>query len=359
MRRALALAERGWGRVAPNPMVGAVVVRDGRVVREGFHSEYGHPHAEIEALRAAGEAARGATLYVTLEPCNHHGKTPPCTEAILRAGLQRVVFAAPDPNPVAAGGADRLRASGVEVTGGVEAEAARELNGAFFHGASPRGAARPWTLLKLALSLDGRMADRNGRSGWITGPEAREEVHRMRAGFDAIAVGIGTALADDPRLSVRGPVEPRVPPVRVVFDRGLRLPLSSRLASTAREVPVWVVGAPDAPGERRHALERLGVRVLVAPDLAESLRLLRSEGVGSLFCEGGARLAGALLAGGHIDRLALFFAPLLLGPDGPGPFAALGSPPLDEAARWRHLGSSVFGSDTLIHLAHPSPCSPD
>lgn len=252
MRRALALAAGGWGRVAPNPLVGAVVVRDGASGGEGFHAEYGRPHAEVEALRAAGEAARGSTLYVTLEPCAHTGKTPPCTDAILAAGARRVVFAASDPNPKAAGGAAALEAAGVEVTRGVEMRAALDLNAPFFHGIA--GPERPWTELKLALSLDGRVADRDGRSAWITGEEARAEVHRMRAGFAAVAVGIGTALADDPQLTARGPVEPRVPPTRVVFDRRLRLPADGKLARTAREAPVWVVAAPDAPAERRDAL---------------------------------------------------------------------------------------------------------
>jgi diaminohydroxyphosphoribosylaminopyrimidine deaminase/5-amino-6-(5-phosphoribosylamino)uracil reductase len=348
MRRALELAARGWGRVAPNPLVGAVVARDGEVVGEGWHTEYGRPHAEVEALRAAGEAARGATLYVTLEPCAHHGKTPPCTDAILAAGVRRVVFAASDPNPKAAGGCSVLEAAGVEVERGVEMRAALDLNAPFFHGIA--GPERPWTELKLAVSLDGRVADRDGRSAWITGEEARAEVHRMRAGFGAVAVGIGTALADDPRLTVRGAVEPRVPPVRVVFDRRLRLPPGGELARTAREVPVTVVAAPDAPAERRAALEALGVRVLVAETLWDGLRELRRAGIGSLFCEGGAVLGGALLRAEVVDRLHLFQAPLFLGPEGANPFAALDSPPIGEADRWRRLRTASFGPDTLVTL---------
>lgn len=349
MRRALELAARGWGRVAPNPLVGAVVVRDGRVVGEGYHAEYGRPHAEVEALRAAGERARGATLYVTLEPCGHHGKTPPCTDAILAAGVRRVVFAASDPNPRAAGGCAVLEAAGVEVARGVEERAALDQNAPFFH--AHTRPERTWTALKLALSLDARVADRRGRSAWITGEAAREEVHRMRAGFDAVAVGIGTALADDPKLTVRGPVEPRVPPVRVVFDRGLRLPPEGYLARTAREVPVVAVAAPDAPAERRKALEGLGVRVLPAAGLEEGLRALREAGIASLFCEGGALLAGALLEGGLVDRLHLFYAPLFLGTQGAGPFGRLASPEIEEAPRWRRLRTVAFGPDTLVTLA--------
>ncbi|HEX2187767.1 MAG TPA: bifunctional diaminohydroxyphosphoribosylaminopyrimidine deaminase/5-amino-6-(5-phosphoribosylamino)uracil reductase RibD [Longimicrobiaceae bacterium] len=349
MRRALELAAGGWGRVAPNPLVGAVVVRDGEVVGEGYHAEYGRPHAEAEALRAAGEAARGATLYVTLEPCAHHGKTPPCTDAILAAGVRRVVFAASDPNPKAAGGCALLEAAGVETVRGVELQAALDLNAPFFHGIA--GPERPWVELKLALSMDGRVADREGRSGWITGEEARGEVHRLRAGFGAVAVGIGTALADDPKLTVRGPVEPRVPPARVVFDRGLRLPPDGYLARTAREVPVVAVASPGAPPERRRALEALGVRVLPADGLEAGLAELRRAGIGSLFCEGGAVLAAALLREGAVDRLHLFLAPLFLGAEGRDPFATLESPPIAEARRWRRLRTAAFGPDTLVTLA--------
>lgn len=349
MRRALELAVRGWGRVAPNPLVGAVVVKDGRVVGEGYHSEYGRSHAEVEALRAAGESARGGTLYVTLEPCSHQGKTPPCTDAILASGVRRVVFAASDPNPRAAGGCAMLESGGLEVVRGVELRDALDLNASFFHCIA--GPERPWTELKLALSLDGRMADRERRSVWITGEAARAEVHRMRAGFDAVAVGIGTALADDPELTARGEVQPRVAPRRVVFDRALRLPPDGRLARAAREVPVLVVAGPDAPEERRAALEALGVHVLVAESLSGGLRELRRAGIGSLFCEGGATLAGALLRDSLADRLHLFYAPLFLGPEGAGPFDGLASPPIGEAKRWRRLRTDTFGPDTRITLA--------
>src|SRR5579862_5155051 len=244
MARALALAELGWGQTAPNPMVGAVLVRDGEIVGEGYHARYGGDHAEIVALRMAGERARGATLYVTLEPCAHHGKTPPCADAIVRAGVARVVAAAQDPNPVAAGGAAKLLAAGVEFELGVDEPAARELNAPFFHAAT---STRPWVTLKLGVSLDGAIADRDGHSKWITNTASRRETHRLRAGSDAIAVGIGTVLADDPALTVRDAPAPRVPPTRVVFDRSARLPHDSQLARTAREVPVIVVTARPAP----------------------------------------------------------------------------------------------------------------
>lgn len=352
MRRALALAANGWGRVAPNPLVGCVIVRDdGSVAGEGWHTEYGQPHAEVEALRAAGGAAHGATAYVTLEPCTHWGKTPPCTRGLLEAGVRRVVFAAADPNPKAAGGAETLRAAGVEVLGGVEAEAAREQNHAFFHGHSPRGDERPYVALKVALSLDARIADRDRRSVWITGDAARAETHRLRAGYDAVAVGIGTALADDPRLTVRGQVEPRVAPTRVVFDRHLRLPADGTLARTAREVPMVVVGGPDADGARERALIEAGVRVLRAGGLAGGLRALRDSGIRSLFVEGGAGLASSLLAADVVDRQYLFYAPVLLGPEALNPFGGIGSPGIREATRWRHVRTETFEGDTLITLA--------
>lgn len=349
MARALELAGRGWGRVAPNPMVGAVIVRDGEVVGEGWHTEYGHPHAEVEALRAAGDAARGATAFVTLEPCSHFGKTPPCSGALLAAGVRRVVFAAYDPNPKAAGGGEVLRAAGVEVLGGVMEQEARDQNAIFFHTHSQPD--RPFVALKLALTLDGRIADRAGHSVWITGEESRAEVHRLRAGFDAVAVGSGTALADDPRLTVRGSAEPRVPPARVVFDRTLRLPLESALVTTAREVPVMVVAGTVPPAEHAAALETRGVRVLRAGDVHDGLRALRDSGINSLFVEGGAVLASEMLRAGVVDRLYLFYAPLFLGPGGLGAFAGLDDFAIEEAPRWRRLRTETFGADTLLTLA--------
>lgn len=351
MRRTLALAERGWGRTAPNPMVGCVIVRDGAVVGEGWHTEYGRPHAEPEALRAAGEAARGATAYVSLEPCSHWGKTPPCTGALIAAGVSRVVFGGFDPNPRAAGGLSVLRDAGIDAVGGVEESAVRDQNAIFFHTHSPVGGERPFLALKLAMSLDARIADRDGRSVWITGDEARAEVHRLRAGYDAVAVGIGTAVADDARLTVRGSVEPRVPPTRIVFDRALRLPLDSALVRTAAEVPVWAVCAPDADAGRRRGLESAGVRVVAADGIAAQLRALRDGGVGSMFVEGGSVLASALLAADVVDRMYLFYAPVLIGPEGKAPFGAISSPALADAPRWRRLSTDVFGADTRITLA--------
>jgi diaminohydroxyphosphoribosylaminopyrimidine deaminase / 5-amino-6-(5-phosphoribosylamino)uracil reductase len=353
MRRAIALAWNGWGRVAPNPLVGCVLVRDGAAVGEGWHAEYGGPHAEVAALHAAGDAARGATAYVSLEPCSHHGKTPPCTDALIAAGVRRVVFGGFDPNPKAAGGAAVLREAGIDAVGGVEEAAVRDQNAAFFHAHGDEGAARPFVALKLAMSLDARIADRDGRSVWITGEEARAETHRLRAGYDAVAVGVGTALADDPLLTVRGAVQPRVPPARVVFDRTLRLPSDGKLARSARDIPVWAVCEPDAPVDRRAALEEAGVRVLAAAGLAAQLRALGEAGVRSIFVEGGSVLASALLAADAVDRMYLFYAPVLIGPDGAGPFTGIPGSPLADAPRWRRIDTQSVGADTLITLARP------
>lgn len=351
MRRAIALAANGWGRVAPNPMVGCVVVRDGELVGEGWHTEYGHPHAEPEALGAAGEQARGATAYVSLEPCSHWGKTPPCTDALITAGVRRVVFGGFDPNPKASGGADVLRAAGIDAVGGVEEQGVRDQNAVFFHAHSPLGAERPFIALKLAMSLDARIADRDGRSVWITGEESRAEVHRLRAGYDAVAVGIGTALADDPQLTARGPVAPRVPPARVVFDRALRLPLDSALVRTASEVPTWTVGPSDAPADRRRALEQADVKIVIGQSLPEQLRALRDAGLRSMFVEGGSTLASALLSADVVDRMYLFYAPVLIGPAGMAPFGGISSPPLADAVRSRRIGTQAFGADTMLTLA--------
>ncbi len=349
MRRALALAERGWGQTAPNPMVGAVVVRDGAVVGEGWHAHFGGPHAEIEALRAAGERARGATLYVSLEPCNHFGKTPPCTDAILASGVHRVVAACADPSPVASGGADRLREAGVEVTLGVEEAAARELNAAFFHALSSD---RPFVQLKLALSLDGALADHTRQPGWLTGDLARREVHRMRAGADAIAVGIGTALADDPELTVRHAPPPRVAPMRIVFDTSARLPRTSRLAQTAAQLPVIVVCWAPEPAHAA-ALEHTGVTLLHAATSRDALVALRERGVRTLLVEGGAALASAFLQEALVDRLIIFRAPLVLGSGALNAFGTLPPSRAGDAPRWRLLRTQRFEDDEMSVYAPP------
>jgi diaminohydroxyphosphoribosylaminopyrimidine deaminase/5-amino-6-(5-phosphoribosylamino)uracil reductase len=355
MRRALDLAKLGWGQTAPNPMVGAVVVRGGVVVGEGYHARYGGEHAEVAALRAAGPLARGASVYATLEPCSHYGKTPPCVDALIRAGVSRVVAAARDPNLEARGGAERLREAGIEVVVGVEEEAMRELNAPFFHAFRSD---RPWIALKLAVSIDGAITDATRTAAWLTGPESRREVHRLRAGADAVAVGSGTALADDPQLTVRDVPAPRVPPRRVVFDSQLRLPLSSRLVRTARDVPTIVVATrrvAPANAPQAAALEAAGVRVLAADSLGDALRALRADGVRSMLVEGGARLAGSLIAEGAADRLIIFQAPVVLGPGSLSAFAgAPGSVPL-SAQRLEVIDRATFGDDLMtVYALNPA-----
>jgi len=350
MRRALDLAARGWGQTAPNPMVGSVVVRDGVVVGEGWHTAYGAPHAEVEALQRAGEAARGATVYVTLEPCDHHGQTPPCTQALLAAGVARVVAACADTSPNAGGGAERLRAAGIDVTvGGVEEESARELNADFFHALT---SARPFVRLKLAMSIDGAIADHTRLPGWLTGEESRCRVHGLRAGSDAVAVGIGTVLADDPHLTVRDAPAPRVPPVRVVFDTSARLPRTSHLARTATEVPVVDVCWAPEPAHAA-ALEHCGVTLLHAATLGAALEALRERGVRSLLVEGGAALAAAFLQEALVDRLVIFRAPLVLGGGSLNAFASLPGARVADAPRWRAVHSERLGDDELSIYAPP------
>lgn len=348
MQRALELARRGWGRVAPNPLVGAVVLQGDAVVGEGYHAEYGGPHAEVVALRTAGARARGGTLVVNLEPCRHQGKTPPCTEAIVAAGIARVVAAVRDPDPHAGGGAERLRARGVTVVLGVLADEAAALNAPFLF--ARRRADRPFVALKLATSIDGRIADRAGSSQWVSGEEARAYVHWLRAGFDAIGVGGTTALRDNPRLTVRGPVTPRRPPVRVVFDRRAMLNETAELVRTAREVPTWVMASPDAPAASVASLERSGVRVSRPASLADALRELRAAGVESLLCEGGGALGAKLLADGLVDRLYWVQAPVWLGEAAVPAFPGVPAAPLAAAPRWIPVERRALGADTLLVL---------
>jgi diaminohydroxyphosphoribosylaminopyrimidine deaminase/5-amino-6-(5-phosphoribosylamino)uracil reductase len=351
MDRALALAWRGWGRVQPNPLVGAVVLRDGQIAGEGWHAEFGASHAEPRALAAAGDAARGATLVSTLEPCNHHGKQPPCTDALIAAGVRRVVAAVPDPNPVAAGGAERLRAAGIDVELGLAAEPAAAQNAIFLH--SVREPARPFVALKLATSIDGRIADANGQSRWLSGEPARAFVHWLRAGFDALAVGGVTARADDPSLTVRGSVQPRVPPRRVVFAADGDLPSTLKLVRTARDLATVVVVAPGAPAARVRPLEQAGVGVVRAASLSEALGTLRTAGVGSVLVEGGGRLAGSLLAAGLVDRYYWVQAPIWLGATGVPAVAGLPTTPLGDTRRWRVTDRRALGDDTLLVLDRP------
>lgn len=314
LRRALELAEDGRGRVSPNPLVGAVVVRDGETIGEGFHAELGGLHAERAALADCGrrgEDPAGATMYVTLEPCAHQGRQPPCVEAVLEAGIGRVVIASEDPSEKAAGrGPGILRDGGVDVlfAAGAEATAARRLNQPF------RKHARtglPLVVLKMAMSLDGQTTTSPGDSPWISGPESRELVHKWRSESDAIAVGIGTALADDPLLTAR--IDGARQPLRVVFDSKARLPLDSQLLRTLDQSPVLIVIAPDAPSDRVAALQSAGAEAIIATDIESALREFGRRNLTSLFLEGGRTLASSFLSAGQIDESRTFIAPVLIG----------------------------------------------
>jgi diaminohydroxyphosphoribosylaminopyrimidine deaminase/5-amino-6-(5-phosphoribosylamino)uracil reductase len=361
----LALDEARKAMPSPNPPVGAVVVsRDGALAGQAFHAHAGDEHAETLALATAGDAARGGTLYVTLEPCNHQGRTPPCVDAVLGAGIRRVVVGCLDPNPgVVGGGAQRLRDADIEVDVGAEAADARALIAPWTKFITE---GVPYVSLKLALSLDGRIATRTGASKWVTGPEARAKVQELRARHDAVGVGIGTVLSDDPRLTVRDPaVLPggRIP-LRVVFDSRLRLPLNSRIVATSREAPTWVLAGSDAAEDAEQALVDAGCAVLRVPNSAEGrvdvsagLRLLASQGVVSIMIEGGAELAGSLLASRLADELHAFIAPILLGPRGrPGAVDWAGPDTPAEAprivdARWELCGRDAYVSGPLAFPA--------
>ena len=347
MRRALELAARGWGQTAPNPMVGALVVRDGVVVAEGFHARFGEPHAEVVALRAAGERARGATLYVTLEPCRHFGKTPPCTDAIRTAGIARVVAAVADPTANAGGGASVLRDAGIEVDVGVLENEARELNAPFFHAARSD---LPWTTLKVAVSIETAISDRRGSTSRLTSDVARAEVHRLRAGNDAIAVGVGTILADDPQLTVRDADAPRVPLTRVIFDRHLRTPPASAVVRTAGSTPTIIVTLTTSSSHAR-PLRDAGVQLLAASSLREGLEGLRAEGIRALLVEGGAIFAGAVYKERLAQRLTIFQAPVALGPTALYAFEGLTDVELSELERLPIIERRSLGPDTMTTYA--------
>jgi len=349
MRAALELGRRGLGRTSPNPAVGAVVVARGEIVGRGYHRRVGQPHGEALALRAAGARARGATLYVTLEPCNHHGRTPPCVDTIVAAGIARVVFGARDVNPEVRGsGAARLRRAGVAVTGGVERAACEELVAGFARWVS---AGLPLVTLKLAASLDGRIATHSGASRWITGAPARRLVHRWRNEMDAVLVGAGTVIADDPSLTCR--MRGGRDPLRVIVDGRLRVPLNARVLTKemAAGTLLCTVKRSDA---KIATLRRRGVEVLVLPgragvlSLRDLLAVLARRGVSSVLVEGGATLAAGALRERVVDRLRCFLAPLLIGGDGRPMLASLGVGDLSEALRVADLSLEPVGRDFLL-----------
>lgn len=354
MAHALRLAARGLGNVWPNPAVGCVIVRDGLVVGRGWTQPGGRPHAEVRALGQAGPLANGATAYVTLEPCAHHGQTPPCAEALVAAKVARVVTALTDPDPRVSGkGHQMLRAAGIAVTEGVLDDKAARLNAGFLKRVT-RGV--PFVTLKLAATLDGRIATASGESRWITGPEARRKVHALRLEHDAVMVGSGTALADDPDLGVRD-MGARRQPVRIVLDRMLRHAPDSRLGLTARATPVWLLHGPAAPAAARNAWAGTGAILIETPeedghlDLTAALQALAWNGLTRILSEGGSTLAAALLKAGLVDDLALFSGAALIGAEGLPALGPLGLAALADAPRPTLRETQVLGPD-LFSLWH-------
>jgi diaminohydroxyphosphoribosylaminopyrimidine deaminase/5-amino-6-(5-phosphoribosylamino)uracil reductase len=368
LRRALQLAERGRGHTHPNPLVGAVLVRDGHVVGEGYHPRAGEPHAEIFALRQAGEGARGATLYVSLEPCDHHGRTPPCSLALLEAGVGRVVVAARDPNPRAQGGLERLRSAGVEVEAGLLEAEARAQNEVFFHALRQR---RPFVLWKAALSLDGQAATRSGHAEWVSNALSRRVAQGYRQWLPAVMVGVGTVLADDPWLTVREPdfrafphllePPPLRDPLKVVLDSEAHTPPEARLfAPGPRGEParVAVLAGEGAPAARIRALEQRGASVAELPreggrvSLEAALDWLWARGIDGVLLEGGPTLAGALLRRGWVDKVALFLAPKLVG-EGRGALSGFAAGRMDEALGLEARRLEVLEGDIWLE-AYPA-----
>jgi len=355
MKLALELAERGRGWTSPNPMVGAVVVKDGQIVGRGFHRAAGKPHAEVEAIEDAGLAAEGATLYVTLEPCNHYGKTPPCTEKILSAGIRRVVAAMADPNPgVAGGGADRLKTAGVQVEIGLCRDEARRQNEAFIKYVLRR---RPFTAVKCAATLDGRLATRTGDSKWITGEKSRAFVHRLRHAVDAILVGIGTVKADDPSLTARPGADfgPSRDPVRLILDSRLSISASAKVLHLDSPSETYIVCRVSAPGDRRKALENTGAHILEMPDVDGRIALnplmetLGAMGITSLLIEGGGRVVGSAFREGIVDRVYFFYGPTVYGgDDGVAVCRGTGPARLKDAVSIRHIRVHRFDDDVMI-----------
>ena len=320
MALALALGRRGLGRAWPNPAVGAVVVGGGHIVGRGWTQAGGRPHAEIEALRRAGTVAHGATLYVTLEPCPHHGKSPPCADAVIASGIARVVSAMEDPNPEVAGrGHARLRGAGIAVDVGIEAAAARRDHAGHIRRMRD---GRPHVTLKLAISADSKAAGASRQRVAITGKSVRDQVHLMRARSDAIMIGIGTVFADDPVLTCRLPGMAELSPVRVVLDSGLRLPMQSRILETARGTPLWIIAGENSPAASETALRERGAEVLRVAEkegrleLREALKILATRGITRLMIEGGPAVASGLIEADLIDEAVLFHSPMVIGEEG-------------------------------------------
>jgi len=367
MRAALGLAHRGLGNVAPNPAVGCILVREdlgegGRIVGRGVTQAGGRPHAETEALAAAGSDAAGSTAYVTLEPCAHHGETPPCAQALIDAGIKRVVVACRDPDPrTDGGGIAALEAADIAVDVGVEGSSAFELNAGFFtrlkHG-------RPLVTVKTATTLDGKIATHNGDSQWITGPDARAHGHALRASHDAILIGSGTARADNPALTCRLPGLEDRSPIRIVVDGRLSTPLTSQLALTAKQTPSWIITLRGADADRRAAFVEAGVKVFDVspdadgrPDLHAVFDVIGKQGITRLLVEAGGRLVAGLFRAGLVDRLVWFRAPMVIGGDGQGAIAGLGVDSLGKAPLFRRIETIVLGDDVMETYAVEAPAN--
>ncbi len=352
MKAALGLSRRGLGNVWPNPSVGCVIVKDGQIVGRGWTQPGGRPHAETEALRRAGEAVRGATAYVTLEPCSHHGKAPPCADALIAAGVARVVTALTDPDERVSGrGLSKLRDAGIDVVEGVCADEATSINAGFLMKVVQ---GRPLVTLKTATTLDGRIATSTGESQWITGAEARRFGHMIRSTHDAILVGIGTALADDPMLTCRLSGDSHQQPVRIVLDSSLKLPHDSKLVESAKEVPLWIFCLPGVNPGKQAILEDMGARVMPVQadgngqvDVMVVLRKLGDEGITRLMVEGGGQTAASLFRADRIDRLAWFRAGGVMGADGIAGIGSYGVADLSAMKRFRPCGVRGMAADRL------------
>lgn len=353
MKMALELARKGEGFTSPNPMVGAVLVKDGEVVGKGYHARAGLAHAEIEALREAGEKAKGATLYVNLEPCCHHGRTGPCVEAIVAAQVKRVVLAMVDPNPLVAGkGIARLKAAGVEVAAGVLAEEAARLNEVFIKYITT---GLPFVVAKAAVSLDGKIATRLGESQWITGEEARAFGHRLRHRYDAVLVGVNTVLADNPSLTARLPEGRGRDPVRIVLDSSARTPPDARIITQESLASTIIAVTEEAAEERVTALSRAGAQIVVTParkgrvDLAWLMKELAAREITSVLIEGGGEVHASALSAGIVDKVVFFIAPKIIGgKEAPGPVGGCGADRLAGAVTLRDVSVSRLGEDILV-----------
>lgn len=350
MEQALAIAQYATGRTSPNPMVGAVIVRNGRVVGQGWHRQAGTPHAEVNALQQAGELARGATMYVTLEPCSHHGRTGPCSEAVIAAGIKKVIVAMTDPNPLVAGkGIGQLRDAGIEVVEGVLAEQSAKMNEVFIKWISTK---IPFVVLKSAMSLDGKIAAHTGHSQWITGSKSREVVHQLRDRYDAILVGIGTVLADNPSLTTRLQT-PGKNPLRIIVDSKARIPLDAQVIKDG--LPTVLAVTAEAPQDKLDALQACGITIVTTEakqgrvDLPQLFKILGQQGITSILVEGGASINASLLAENMVDKIKWFIAPKIIGGiNAPGPVGGMGVTDVNHATLFEDIKMESIGEDILI-----------